>query len=78
MILNTCMKLINKNISKLKQISIILLYIVIIAVNVCFYVGEKISIGDNGKRYFNVYLYNVQGEIVIDYATKRANSSKYI
>lgn len=30
---------------------------------------EAYSIEDNGALHFNVYVYNVQDEIVIDYAT---------
>jgi DNA-entry nuclease len=30
---------------------------------------EAYSIEDNGKLHFNVYIYNVQDGIVIDYAT---------
>lgn len=30
---------------------------------------EAYSIEDNGKLHFNVYVYNVQDGIIIDYAT---------
>lgn len=97
MILNIWVKFMNKNTSKLKQIAIILLYIIIIAVGAYFNVGEEnqtnhvlyrvtpyfqganelasgvniaaYSIEDSGKLHFNVYVYNAQDKIVIDYAT---------
>ena len=33
---------------------------------------EAYSIEDNGKLHFNVYVYNVQDGIVIDYATGKS------
>ncbi len=33
---------------------------------------EAYSIEDNGKLHFNVYVYNVQDRIVIDYATGKS------
>ena len=33
---------------------------------------EAYSIEDNGKLHFNVYVYNVQDGIVIDYKTKKS------
>ncbi len=74
MILNIWVKFMNKNTSKLKQILIILLYRttpyfegnneLASGVNI-----EAYSIEDDGKLHFNVYVYNVQDGIVIDYAT---------
>mgnify|MGYP005775074657 CR=1 FL=1 len=37
---------------------------------------EAYSIEDNGKLQFNVYIYNVQNGITIDYATGESESTK--
>lgn len=37
---------------------------------------EAYSIEDNGKLHFNVYVYNVQNRIIIDYATGKSKLAK--
>lgn len=70
MILNIWVKSMNKNTSKLKQIVIILLYIIIIVVGVYFNVGEENPTGniiENNKISYDIS--NIQeysGEIFIE------------
>ena len=70
MILNIWMKCMKKNTSKLKQIAIILLYIIIIAVSVYFNVGEENPIGniiENNKISYDISnIPEYSGEIFIE------------
>ena len=70
MILNIWVKCMNKNTSKLKQIAIILLYIIIIAVGVYFNVGEENQTGniiENNKISYDISnIPEYSGEIFIE------------
>lgn len=72
MILNIWVKRMNKNTSKLKQIAIILLYIIIIAVGMYFNIGEENQTGnivENNKISYeisNVPEYNGQAYVEIN------------
>lgn len=70
MILNIWVKFMNKNTSKLKQIVIILLYIIIIAVGVYFNVGEENQTGniiENNKISYDISnIPEYSGEIFIE------------
>lgn len=70
MILNIWVKCMNKNTSKLKQIAIILLYIIIIAIGVYFNVGEENPIGiiiENNKIFYDISnIPEYSGEIFIE------------
>ena len=68
--INIWVKCIKKNTSKLKQIAIILLYIIIIAVGVYFNVGEENPIGniiENNKISYDISnIPEYSGEIFIE------------
>ena len=70
MILNIWVKCMNKNTSKLKQIAIILLYIIIIAVGVYFNIGEENPTGniiENNKISYDISnIPEYSGEIFIE------------
>lgn len=70
MILNIWVKFMNKNTSKLKQIAIILLYIIIIAVGIYFNVGEENQTGniiENNKISYDISnIPEYSGEIFIE------------
>lgn len=70
MILNIWVKFMNKNTSKLKQIVIILSYIIIIAVSVYFNVGEENQTGniiENNKISYDISnIPEYSGEIFIE------------
>ena len=70
MILNIWVKFMNKNTSKLKQIVIILLYIIIIAVGAYFNVGEENQTGniiENNKISYDISnIPEYSGEIFIE------------
>lgn len=70
MILNIWVKFMNKNTSKLKQILIILLYIIIIAVGVYFNVGEEEPVNNiiknNEVSYDILNIPEYSGEIFIE------------
>ena len=70
MILNIWVKCMNKNTSKLKQIAIILLYIIIIAIGIYFNVGEENQTGniiENNKISYDISnIPEYSGEIFIE------------
>lgn len=70
MILNIWVKCMNKNTSKLKQIAIILLYIIILAVGVYFNVGEEEPVNNiiknNEVSYDILNIPEYGGEICIE------------
>ena len=70
MILNIWVKCMNKNTSKLKQIAIILLYIIIIAVGVYFNIGRENQTGnivENNKIFYKISnIPEYSGEVYVE------------